>query len=157
MISSLRPDDAWLSPGRSDDRRPQRPHVLIIDDDEIGREICAGYLDLFDCTSHTVGSGAEAVAALRREAFSLVLLNVHMRRCGALDTLRAMRALPEGQGAAPVIGLMGFGRGDEAQRWLGAGLAGALAKPITAARLHLALASAAERETRCERSWAAVR
>jgi CheY-like chemotaxis protein len=156
MIVSLRPNDAWPS-RRSADRRSDRPHVLIIDDDEAGRDVCAGYLDLFDCTSHTVASGAEAVAALRREAFSLVLLNVHMEGCGALETLRAMRALPDGQGEAPVIGLMGVGRGDEAQRWLGAGLTGAIAKPITAARLHAALASASDGETSCERSWAAVR
>jgi CheY-like chemotaxis protein len=157
MNLGLRPDDAWTSAQGLEDRRPDRLHVLIIDDDDIGREICAGYLDLFDCTSRSVSSGSEAVAALRREAFSLVLLNVHMRECGALETLRAMRALPDGQGEAPVIGLMGVGRDDEAQRWLGAGLAGALAKPVTAARLHTALTSAADAEPLCERSWAAVR
>ena len=44
-----------------------------------------------------------------------------------------------------MIGLTAIGRDDEAQRWLGAGLAGVLAKPITAARLYAALSTVVDR------------
>lgn len=53
-----------------------------------------------------------------------------------------------------MIGLTAVGRHDEAQRWLGAGLAGVLAKPITAAKLYAALSTAVEREPDDSRSWA---
>jgi CheY-like chemotaxis protein len=130
-----------------------RSHVLIVDDHAPSRRICAGYCDLFDHTSHMVGGVAEALDALRRGRFSAVVMNVHMAEAGTLETLRAIRALPAPASETPVIGLTDADRGGEAQRWLGAGLAGVLAKPVTAARLYAALNMVIE--PRCEetRSW----
>ena len=131
-----------------------RSHVLIVDDHPPSRRLCAGYCDLFDHTSEMVGGGAEALAALRRERFHVVVMNVHMAEAGALETLRAIRALPAPAGETPVIGLAAVGRGEEAQRWLGAGLAGVLTKPITAARLYAALTMVADGQPAAARSWA---
>jgi CheY-like chemotaxis protein len=147
---------------RSPERQPMarggaeaaRAHVLIVDDHAPSRRLCAGYCDLFDHTSEMVADGAEALAALRRERFHVVVMNVHMAEAGALETLRAIRALPAPAGETPVIGLTAVGRGEEAQRWLGAGLAGGLTKPITAARLYAALNMVAESQPGDSRSWA---
>ncbi|HXQ14365.1 MAG TPA: response regulator [Caulobacteraceae bacterium] len=133
---------------------PVRSHVLIVDDHAPSRRLCAGYCDLFDHTSEMVAGGAEALAALRRERFHVVVMNVHMAETGGLETLRAIRALPGPAGETPVIGLTAIGRDDEAQRWLGAGLAGVLTKPITAARLYAALSMVAEGQPAAARSWA---
>jgi two-component system, sensor histidine kinase len=133
---------------------PDRSHVLIVDDHAPSRRLCAGYCDLFDHTSEMVAGGAEALAALRRERFHVVVMNVHMAESGALETLRAIRALPSPAWETPVIGLTAVGRDDEAQRWLGAGLAGVLAKPVTAARLYAALSMVADNQPAAERSWA---
>jgi two-component system, sensor histidine kinase len=133
---------------------PIRSHVLIVDDHAPSRRICAGYCDLFDHTSEMVAGGAEALEALRREHFHVVVMNVHMAGAAGLETLRAIRALPAPAGETPVIGLTAVGRHDEAQRWLGAGLAGVLAKPITAAKLFAALNTAVERPPNDARSWA---
>ena len=113
-----------------------RIRVLIVDDETAARRLCAGYCDLFDFTCAIARSAPEAAAALRREAFDVVLINVHMDDGGVAD-LAALRALP-GR-APPMIGLTAIGRDDEAQRWLAAGLTGILPKPITAARLYAAL------------------
>jgi CheY-like chemotaxis protein len=126
-----------------------RAHVLIVDDHAPSRAVCAGYCDLFDHTSVSVRTAAEAVAVLRREPFSMVVLNVHMD--GALGAINTIRALP---GAAPIIGLTAIGRGDEAQRWLAAGLAAVAAKPVTAARFFSALSAAASDNGAEARSWA---
>jgi CheY-like chemotaxis protein len=131
-----------------------RHHVLIVDDHPLSRELCAGYVDLFDHTSETVGGGAEAVEALRRGPFGVVVMNVHMDASPALETLSAIRALPHPAGETPIIGLTAVGRGDEAQRWLAAGLAAVLAKPITAARLYEALGTALDEPGDTARSWA---
>jgi CheY-like chemotaxis protein len=133
---------------------PARSHVLIVDDHAPSRRICAGYCDLFDHTSEMAPGAAEALDALKRERFHAVVMNVHMARTGALETLRAIRALPAPASETPVIGLTAFGRGDEAQRWLGAGFAGVLAKPITAARLYAALSMVMAPTGEETRSWA---
>jgi CheY-like chemotaxis protein len=123
-----------------------RTRVLIVDDDRAARRLCAGYCDLFDFTCAVAPSAAEAHAALGREHFDVVVMNVHMDD----DGLDAVRALPR----LPVIGLTSLGRADEAQRWLAAGLSGVLAKPITAAKLFAALTAATTPDTDLSRSWA---
>ncbi|HLY77973.1 MAG TPA: response regulator [Caulobacteraceae bacterium] len=136
-------------------RSPDRSHVLIVDDHALSRRLYAGYCDLFDHTSEVVAGGAEALEALRRERFHVVVMNVHMAEAGGVDTLRAIRALPAPAGETPVIGLTAVGRHHEAQRWLGAGLADVLAKPITAAKLYAALNTAVETgRDDPARSWA---
>ena len=129
-----------------------RTHVLIVDDDRAARRLCAGYCDLFDFTCALARSAPEAAAALRRERFDAVLMNVHMEDSGAAD-LVALRALA--RPAPPIVGLTAIGREDEAQRWLAVGLADVLAKPVTAAKLFAALTAAVlEARPTHPRSWA---
>jgi two-component system, sensor histidine kinase len=152
MSEQLRsPDRARTAPHLVAD--PVRSHVLIVDDHAHSRRICAGYCDLFDHTSEMAAGGAQALEALRRERFHVVVMNVHMAEAGGLETLQAIRALPAPAGETPVIGLTAVGRHDEAQRWLGAGLADVLAKPITAAKLFAALNAVVDRQSDDSRSW----
>jgi two-component system, sensor histidine kinase len=142
-------------PSASQARTSQsRAHVLILDDQAASRDICAGYCDLFDHTSESVGVACEAVAALRRARFGAVVLNVHADAWDALDVIPAIRALPGPAGRTPIIGLTGVGRGHEAQRWLAAGLTAVLPKPVTAARLFAALGAALDGGEPEVRSWA---
>lgn len=131
-----------------------RAHVLILDDHAPSRDICAGYCDLFDHTSESIAAAGEAVAALRRSAFGVVVIAVHADAWNALEVIPAIRALPGPAGRTPIIGLTGVGRGHEAQRWLAAGLAAVLPKPVTAARLFEALGAALECGAPGPRSWA---
>jgi CheY-like chemotaxis protein len=131
--------------------------VLIIDDHAPSRSLCAGYCDLFDHTSESVDAAGEAVAALRRSAFGVVVMNLHAGAWDALEVIPTIRGLPGRAGRTPIIGLTGIGRGDEAQRWLGAGLAAVLPKPITAARLFAALTAALDGADDEPRSWAPAR
>jgi two-component system, sensor histidine kinase len=133
-----------------------RAHILIVDDHAPSRRICASYCDLFDHTSVMAAGGGEALRALKRERFHAVVMSVHMAENGPVDLLRAIRGLPAPASETPIIGVTAVGRGDETQRWLGAGLAGVLAKPLTAARLYAALnmVTTAGREEARTRSWA---
>lgn len=140
--------------GRAAESEPPRTRVLIVDDHALSRQVCADYCDLFDHVSETADGGEAALAALRRGRFSAVVVNVHMDAEAGLATLQAIRALPGPAGSVPIIGLTAAGREDEAQRWLGAGLAGVIAKPVTAARLFAALSTVAGRQADRARSWA---
>ena len=131
-----------------------RSHVLIIDDHAPSLALCASYCDLFDHTTEGVDSAGEAVSALRRGSFGVVVLNVHPAAGGALETVRAIRALPAPAGVTPIIGLTATGRDEEAQGWLLAGLAAVLAKPITASQLFSALGDALDGRVAETRSWA---
>jgi CheY-like chemotaxis protein len=147
-----------LEIARREASAPERSHVLIVDDHPGSRALCAGYLDLFDHTSEQVGGVAEALEALRRGPFGAVVLNLHMSPDEvAFEALGTIRALPGPASATPIIGVTAVDRGDEAQRWLAAGLAAVLAKPITAAGLFAALGAALTGDGGGSRSWAPAR
>ena len=131
-----------------------RTHVLIVDHDDMSRKVCADYCDLFDHASETAASGAEAVAALKRGRFDVMVMNVHMPDMGGIETLRAIRDLHAPAAATPIIGLAAPGRADEAQRWLAAGVSGLVERPVTAARLFAAIRSVVGPPSDGPRSWA---
>jgi CheY-like chemotaxis protein len=151
MSESLqRPDESAL-PAFAE---PRRKRVLIVDDDHASRIVCANYCDLFDHASEAVRSGAEAVCALRLQAFDVVVLNLHMAAAGGLDLLRAFRALPGEAARVPVVGVAGVGKAHEAQRWLAAGVTAVVAKPVSASRFFAALSSVDGAAGDNLRSWA---
>jgi len=141
-------------PRRAPEIKPARTRVLIVDDDRPTRLVCASYCDLFDHVSHDVHSVGEALSALRRECFDLVVLSLHMTSVGGMAAMRAIRSLPAPAARAPLIGLAAVGRADEAQRWRAAGFAAVVGKPVTAARFHTALRTARLEGPSGLRSWA---
>jgi CheY-like chemotaxis protein len=148
-----------ITPGRTTAVRVSAPeahraHVLIVDDHDASRAICADYCDLFDHTAETVRSRAEAVEALQRARFDVVVMSVHMEGASSLEAVQAIRGLPAPAAHTPIIGLAAPGRADEAQRWLAAGVAGVVAKPVTAKRLFAAIRSVTEPAPPTARSWA---
>ena len=144
----------WPLPDRDAAPEPPRTRVLIIDDHDVSRRVCAGYCDLFDHAAETASSGEEAVAAVRRGGFDVVVLNVHMPKMDGLKALQAIRDLPAPVGMTPIIALAAPDRDDEAQRWLAAGVSGLVAKPVTASRLFAAIRSVLEPPEAGARSWA---
>jgi len=154
----MSPHEARTAPGTPPNETPAsempRTHVLTVDDQAATRAVCASFCDLFDHTSQTAGSAAEALAAMSRERFDVVVMNVHMQGENGIEALNAIRRLPAPAAGTPIIGLAAASRADEAQRWLAAGVAGLLAKPVTAARLFSAIQSVRTAPPAGARSWA---
>src|SRR5699024_8884566 len=52
--------------------------VLVVDDDDSVREVCAAMLEEFGCRVTAVGSGEEALRALEEKPFMLMLTDIAM-------------------------------------------------------------------------------
>ncbi|MFI4935514.1 MAG: response regulator [Caulobacterales bacterium] len=131
-----------------------RTHVLIVDDHAGARALYAAFCDLFDHTTQTARSVVEAVEAVKRARFDVVVMNVGMKGVSGFDAIRAIRELPGPAAVTPIIGVTPLGRGDDAQRWLALGVSGVVNKPVTASRLFAAIRSALEPSPGGPRSWA---
>jgi CheY-like chemotaxis protein len=110
------------------------PRVLIIDDTALSRIVIAHMVSRlgFDCVE--VASGEEALIALRRECFDLVLLDIMLP---GMDGFQVLGRIREAGVAIPVLAVTGkVGAREEC---LAAGFAGCLAKPFNVADLAEAI------------------
>jgi DNA-binding response OmpR family regulator len=101
--------------------------ALLIDDDTRLHELLSSYLPAFDIHLTHAVDGGRGLAALEKETFDLVLLDVMMPGLSGLDVLTRVRA----KSHIPVVMLTA--RGDEADRVVGLELGADdyLAKPFS--------------------------
>jgi DNA-binding NtrC family response regulator len=67
--------------------------VLIVDDEEIQREVLRVLLEEEGYTVRTAADGKEALALSERQAFEVVISDIHMEPVGGLELLRRLRDL----------------------------------------------------------------
>ena len=114
--------------------------VLVIDDSANSREILHDLLVLLGCAPVVEAGGAAGIAELRRAAatgrpYPLVLLDWRMPGMDGFDVVRALQDDPP-PGPAPAIVLVtAYGDEDIVREAAAHGLAGCLAKPVSAAML----------------------
>ena len=120
--------------------------VLVVDDNDVNREVLTRTTARWRMDPEAVASGPEALAAAARAVadgrpYDLVLLDMQMPGMDGLETARAVRALP---GPAPALVVLTSVARDGAlrERAATAGVHAVLYKPTKPAQLHDALVEA---------------
>ncbi|PVM93032.1 hypothetical protein DDF62_01475 [Caulobacter radicis] len=120
--------------------------ILLVDDVELNRELFRELLGRRGCVVETADDGAQAVKALERAGFDLVLMDVHMPVVDGLTATREIRR--RGLTLSPIVALTASGAPQQIAACLEAGMVGHLLKPLSerdldqALALHLANAAA---------------
>ncbi len=111
------------------------PAVLVVDDDDGVRDVCATLLDVLGFRARGARGGAEALAAL--PDVDVVLLDLHMPQMGGAEVLEAVRRVrPD----VKVVVMSGRPR-EDLDGWLESGANGVLRKPFGLGELGSSLAS----------------
>jgi DNA-binding response OmpR family regulator len=92
---------------------PQAPHVLVVDDDPLVREMVSDYLQRNDVRVSAVGDGRALQRSLEAEIVDLIVLDLKLK---SEDGMLIARRLRE-DSSIPIIMLTG--RSDEADRVMG--------------------------------------
>ena len=149
--SSLHDTLTTLLPGRghsaSDhDGDPSAPaaqsrRVLLAEDDAVNREMTTQLLEKMGHEVHTASDGAEALAAVRDQAYDAILMDVQMPEMDGLEATRRLRneTLPDEQ--PYIVALTASVTEDDRRRCLEAGMDAFLSKPIRKDELAEALHS----------------
>ncbi|MGZ3275168.1 MAG: ATP-binding protein [Caulobacteraceae bacterium] len=137
------------------DVSPRRLHVLIADDNATNRLVAETLCSMFECTSHCVTDGREAVDAMRSGAFDLVLMDIKMPQMDGLEATRHIRALKGPASAAPIVALTANADPWDAAEYLEAGMDAVVEKPIRPDVLLAAMSAAME--TRAAKAGRALR
>ncbi len=120
--------------------------ILVVDDNEVNREIACAILDMEGAMSETAENGKLAVEAIdKAEAgyFDCVLMDVQMPVMNGYDATRAIRALPDRAKAnTPIIAVSANAFAEDVEEAMNAGMDAHTSKPIDLAKLTDAIASA---------------
>jgi len=103
--------------------------VLVVEDDEMVREVMDITLTQSGFRVLTAGSGEAGLDLMRRLQIDLVLLDVHMPRMSGLDVLLSMKRM--GRPAPPVMMVSANRSIETVQGAMRLGCAGYVAKPFT--------------------------
>lgn len=114
--------------------------VLVADDAAPNRELMGAILSQFGVEVVTVADGAEAVEAVKRNTYDLVLMDMHMPVMDGLSATQAIRAWETERGLrTPVLALTANVLVEQVEKCLQAGMDGHLAKPVQVPELAEAL------------------
>ncbi len=119
-----------------------QPHILIVDDNGTNRVVAQALCEMFGCSSETVEDGLEALEAVQARPFDLILMDIKMPRMDGVQATQAIRALPGAESRTPIIALTANADPDDAKRYVAAGMAAVVEKPIKPERLRLAINTA---------------
>ena len=117
--------------------------VLIVDDDAASRELLEVRLRALKCEVASAVDGREALAAIRREAPALMLLDLRMPRMGGMELLRILRR--DGTDF-PVIVITAHGSVETAVEAMKEGAYDFVTKPFDPKHLEIVVRKALERE-----------
>ena len=112
--------------------------ILLAEDNAVNRTVALRLLKRLDLTADVAEDGGQAVEAVARGAYDLVLMDVQMPVMDGLEATRAIRAADVRQ--PTIIALTANAMEGDRERCLAAGCDGYLTKPIDVEALHGALA-----------------
>jgi CheY-like chemotaxis protein len=110
--------------------------VLVAEDNTVNRKLAASILQRAGHNAILVTNGQEAVEAVERERFDVVLMDIQMPVMGGFEATRLIRELQAGSGRrTPVIAVTAHAMKGHREACFEAGMDGFVPKPIQSAKL----------------------
>jgi CheY-like chemotaxis protein len=117
--------------------------ILLAEDDFVNQLLATALLEKRGHTVVLAKNGKEALAALEKQSFDLVLMDVQMPEMGGLEATKAIRQKEKISGEhLPIIALTANAVTGDRERFLLAGMDGYVSKPISVQELFAAIEAA---------------
>ncbi len=117
---------------------PEDFRVLVAEDNSISTKVIRGMLGKLDVEPDLVSNGRDALRALQRQRYDLVLMDCEMPVLDGFAATEQLRAWEAAQQRArtPVVALTAHILGEHKERALQAGMDGHMAKPVELSQLR---------------------
>ncbi|MEK6556304.1 MAG: ATP-binding protein, partial [Bdellovibrionota bacterium] len=118
-----------------------RPRILVAEDNKINQLVTTAMLNQLGCEFVVVIDGYEAISALEKEDFDLVLMDCQMPSMDGLEATRRIRASPSTRNRnIPILALTANAMQGDREACLKAGMDDYISKPISFEDLTSAIA-----------------
>lgn len=119
--------------------KPIRAHVLLAEDNPVNQRLAERQLARLGCSVRVAHHGRDALDALQRETFDLVLMDCQMPVMDGYEATRILRARESRGERLPVIALTAHAMDGAKEACLQAGMDDHLTKPVSLEQLRAAL------------------
>ena len=118
--------------------------ILLVDDNELNREIGVEILQMTGAEVETAENGkiaVEKVEASPKGLYDLIFMDIQMPVMNGYEATAAIRSLPGDQGKLPIIAMTANAFAEDVQLAKNTGMNGHLAKPLDMNKLNNVLES----------------
>ena len=113
--------------------------ILLAEDNEVNRKVLTKVLERLGHRADCVENGREALDAVKRRPYRLVLMDCQMPEMDGLSATREIRGLAGPRGAVPIVAVTAHALPGHEEECRAAGMNGYLTKPVRAAELAAVL------------------
>src|SRR5262249_41098944 len=137
---SFQHDDKHEPPVQPPHATMRRLHVLLAEDNAVNQKLAMRLLEKRGHVVVIACDGRQAVAALERETFDVVLMDVQMPVMNGYEATSAIRMMEKETGQhVPIIAMTAHAMKGDREKCLAAGMDAYVTKPVQAAELFEAL------------------
>ncbi len=119
---------ACLDPSRGAAHIRKGARILVAEDNATNQSVFLAQLEKLGYQCHIASDGAEAVEALRKEKFDLVLMDCQMPRMDGFEAARRIRE--SGEMDIPIIAVTASAMSTDRERCIRGGMSDYLSKPV---------------------------
>jgi len=132
--------------GTTPERRPQRTRVaagfnknlanesplriLLAEDNIVNQKVALGMLSKLGYEADVAANGIEALEAVHRRTYDLILMDVNMPEMDGVEATREIKALPERLGVPRIVGLTANAMQEDRDEYIKAGMDDCITKPV---------------------------
>jgi signal transduction histidine kinase/CheY-like chemotaxis protein len=120
--------------------QPLGLRVLLVEDNRVNQTVSRRLLERLGCQAAIAADGAEALAAIEKESFDVVLMDCQMPGMDGFEATRRIRAMGGRFQQIPIFALTALAVDTERTRCLEAGMNGVILKPVSLEALQQVLA-----------------